>query len=150
MILEGAYTFHGPREMVWDLLRDPDVLIKALPGAKRLARTADDRYEGAMRVGVGPVTAAEWTVVVELSDAQPFDQYDMTVDAKGTLGFARGHGTVRLEDDGDGATRMRYRAELQIGGKIASVGQRMLDTVAKMMTTQGLDALNRELVARLT
>lgn len=149
MILEGEYTFNGPRETVWELLLDPAVLIKALPGAKRLDRTGDDRYEGVMRVGVGPVTAAEWTALVTIKDKQPVDSYAMTVDAKGTLGFARGEGTVRLEEADGGTTRMTYRAELQIGGKIAGVGQRMLETVGKMMTKQSLDALNRELGERL-
>lgn len=150
MLLEGEYTFNGPRETVWELLLDPAVLVKALPGAKRLEKTGDDRYEGVMRVGVGPVTAAEWTATVTIKDKQPVESYAMTVDAKGTLGFARGAGTVRLEEPDAGSTRMMYRAELQVGGKIAGVGQRMLETVGKMMTRQGLDALNRELTTRLS
>jgi carbon monoxide dehydrogenase subunit G len=150
MLLEGEYTFNGPRETVWDLLLDPEVLVKALPGAKRLEKTGEDRYEGVMRVGVGPVTAAEWTATVTIEHKQPVESYAMSVDAKGTLGFARGAGTVRLEEQDAGTTRMIYRAELQIGGKIAGVGQRMLETVGKMMTRQGLDALDRELTSRLS
>ena len=72
----------------------------------------------------------------------------MQVDSKGALGFTRGSATVNL-DEVEGGTRMRYHADLSIGGKVAGVGQRLLDQVAKMMTKQGLDALNKELEARL-
>lgn len=149
MIIEGSFTFNGPRETVWELLQDPEVLVKALPGARKLERAGEDRFEGVMKVGVGPVTAAEWNATVVLEDKQPFDSYGMSVDAKGTLGFARGKGVVKLEPMEGDVTRMTYRADLQIGGKIAGVGQRLLDAVAKMMTKQGLDALDKELAARL-
>ena len=72
----------------------------------------------------------------------------MQVDSKGPLGFTRGTANVEL-DEVDGGTRMRYHADLSIGGKVAGVGQRLLDQVAKMLTKQGLDHLNRELESRL-
>ena len=56
MTLSGTYSFNGPRARVWELLQDPEVLAKALPGTERLARTAEDRYDGVMKVSVGPVT----------------------------------------------------------------------------------------------
>lgn len=149
MILEGSFTFDGPRETVWGLLQDPDVLVKALPGAKRLARAGEDRYEGVMQVGVGPVTAAEFSVTVTLADKVPPERYAMQVDGQGGLGFAHGTAHVALAPHGNGGTLMTYRAELRVGGKIAAVGQRLLDSVAKLMTRQGLEALNRELAARL-
>jgi carbon monoxide dehydrogenase subunit G len=72
----------------------------------------------------------------------------MQVDSKGALGFTRGTATVNL-DEVEGGTRMRYHADLSVGGKVAGVGQRLLDQVAKMLTKQGLDALNKELESRL-
>lgn len=150
MIVEGEFSFPAPRETVWDLLQDPDVLAKALPGTQKLVRVAEDSYEGVMRVGVGPVTAAQWTVAMSLSDKVAPRSYTLHVDGKGTLGFTRGSARVELSDGDDGAsTRMSYRADLQIGGKVAGVGQRLLDQVSKLMTKQGLEALNRELGARL-
>ena len=149
MIVEGTFTFQGPRETVWELLQNPDVLVKSLPGAKRLVRAGEDRFEGVMQVGVGPVTAAEFTVAVTLKDKVPPQHYAMEVDSKGTLGFTRGSARVELEVLADGGTLMKYTAELQVGGKIAAVGQRLLDQVAKLMTRQGLEALNQELRARL-
>jgi len=149
VIVEGAFTFEGPREAVWDLLQNPDVLVKALPGAKRLVRSGEDRYEGVMRVGVGPVTAAEFAVAVAVRDKVPPQRYALDVDSKGAVGFTRGTARVELEALADGRTRLKYTAELQVGGKIAGLGQRLLDQAAKLMTRQGLEALNQELRTRL-
>jgi carbon monoxide dehydrogenase subunit G len=148
MIVTGEHTFPGPRERVWTLLQDPDVLVKAMPGAKRLSITGDGTYEGVVRIGVGPVTAAEWRLSVELHDRDEPASYVMHVDTKGPLGFTRGTATVALVEVDEG-TRMLYHADLSVGGKVASVGQRLLDQVAKMLTKQGLNALNKEMEARL-
>jgi len=148
MLIQGTFVFNGPRELVWELLQDPDVLIKALPGAQKLERVEGNRYQGSMRVGVGPVTAAEWTVQVDLHDLSPPESYRMQIESRGPLGFTRGSANVDLAVQG-AATLMEYRADLQIGGKVAGVGQRLLDQVARMMTKHGLDALSRELEARL-
>ena len=148
MIVDGEHTFPGPRQTVWDLLQDPEVLSKAMPGARKLHLTGDGTYEGVIRIGVGPVTAAEWSLNVALKDRVEPASYVMHVDGKGALGFTRGSATVNL-DEVDGGTRMRYHADLSVGGKVAGVGQRLLDQVAKMVTRQGLDALNKELEARL-
>ncbi len=150
MIVDGEHTFPAPRTAVWALLQDPEVLQKAMPGARHLAATGDGTYEGAIRVGVGPVTAAEWSLNVELQDRVPPESYVMAIDSRGTLGFTRGRATVRLEEaEGGAATRMLYSADLQVGGKVAGVGQRLLDQVAKMMTRQGLGAMQKELERRL-
>jgi uncharacterized protein len=149
MILDGEHTFNGPRQTVWNLLQDPEVLAKAMPGARKLVRTGDGTYEGVIRIGVGPVTAAEWTLNVSIREPVEPESYVMQVESKGALGFTRGTADVNLDEVDGGATRMRYHADLSIGGKVASVGQRLLDQVAKMMTKQGLDALNRELESRL-
>ncbi len=149
MIIDGEFTFPAPRETIWRLLRDPEVLVKAMPGAKRLDYVGDSRYEGVLRIGVGPVTAAEWALTVVLSDEVEPESYTMQVDSKGPLGFTRGNAQVALEEEEGPATRMRYRADLQIGGRVAGVGQRLIDQVARLMTRQGLEALNREVVARV-
>jgi CO/xanthine dehydrogenase FAD-binding subunit/carbon monoxide dehydrogenase subunit G len=148
MIVDGEHTFPGPRETVWGLLQDPEVLAKAMPGARRLTLTGPGAYQGVIRIGVGPVTAAEWSLNVTLADQVPPESYVMLVDSKGALGFTRGQATVNL-DEVAGGTRMRYHADLSVGGKVAGVGQRLLDQVARMLTKQGLDALNKELEARL-
>jgi carbon monoxide dehydrogenase subunit G len=149
MILTGSYTFNGPRAAVWDLLQDPTVLAKALPGTKTLTRTADDQYQGVMKVSVGPVTAAEFAVNVELKDKVPPEKFSMQIDGKGAVGFTKGTATIDLQEQPGPVTVMNYSSDVQIGGKIAGVGQRLLESVGKMMTKQALEALNRELQSRL-
>jgi uncharacterized protein len=150
MILNGTFTFKGPRLVVWDLLQDPAVLAKALPGTKTLTKTADDHYEGVMKVSVGPMTAAEFTVIVELKDKVAPEKFSMHIDGKGGVGFTSGVATIALEELPGPLTVMTYSSDVQIGGRIAGLGQRLLESASKMMTRQALDALEKELQARLT
>ena len=149
MNLTGTFTFNGPRDVVWDLLQDPVVLAKVLPGTERLTQAGEDRYEGVMKVSIGPMTAAVFTATVTLQDKVAPERYTMLIDAKGNVGFARGSAAVQLTAQPDGGTLMEYTSDVHVGGRIASVGQRLLDSVAKMMMRQALEALNKELCARL-
>ena len=150
MILTGTFTFNGPRAAVWDLLQDPAVLAKALPGTKSLTKTAEDRYQGVMKVSVGPMTAAEFAVNVELTDKVAPEKFSMHIDGKGAVGFTKGTATIALREESGPVTVMQYSSDVQIGGKIAAVGQRLLESVGKMMTKQALESLNKELQARLS
>lgn len=149
MILSGTYTFNGPRTAVWDLLQDPAVLAKALPGTKTLTQTSEDHYEGVMKVSVGPVTAAEFAMKVELRDKVPPERFSMHIDGKGGVGFTKGVATIELQEQPGPVTVMTYSSDMQVGGKIAAVGQRLLESVGKMMAKQSLEALEKELQARL-
>ena len=149
MNLTGTYTFDGPRPVVWELLQDPVVLAKALPGTERLTLTSEDRFEGVMKVSVGPVTAAKFDVVVMLNDKLPPQRFHMQIEGKGGVGFTRGTASVELAEQPENRTLMTYNSDVQVGGKIASVGQRLIESVGKMMMRQALDALARELRARL-
>ena len=149
MILSGTFTFEGPRDRVWELLQDPVVLAKALPGTKTLTQVGEDRYQGVMKVSVGPVNAAEFAVNVELKDKVAPERFAMTIDGKGGVGFTKGSATIELAEQPGPATVMTYTSDVQIGGRIAAVGQRLLETVGRMMTRQALEALNTELKARL-
>jgi len=148
MILEGTHTFNGRPETIWPLLLDAEVIAKAMPGAKELVRTAPDRYHGRMVVTVGPITAAEFDLDVGIAEQDPPRRLVMTVDSKGRFGFAQGKARVELEAQ-DGGTRMGYQAELQVGGKIGSVGQRLLDVVGRVLMRKGLEALGEEVERRL-
>jgi uncharacterized protein len=149
MILSGTFTFEGPRTRVWEILQDPEVLAKALPGTKTLVKVGDDRYQGVMKVSVGPMSAAEFAINVELRDKIPPESFAMMIDGTGAVGFTKGSATVALEEQPGPVTVMTYTSDVQIGGRIAAVGQRLLESVGKMMTRQALNALNTELKARL-
>jgi carbon monoxide dehydrogenase subunit G len=148
MLIESEFMFDVPPEVVYDGLLDPDILASALPGTDRLDLTGEDRYEGEMEASVGPVTAARFSVVVELKDKVRPESFDMHVDGKGKAGFVNGIAKVAFEAK-NGGTVMKYRADLQVGGRVASVGQRLLESVGKMMSKQGLEAVSRSIDARL-
>jgi carbon monoxide dehydrogenase subunit G len=150
VIVEGDYTFPAAREVIWGLLLDPEVIAKTMPGTHVLTRVAEDRFEGKMRVGIGSITAAEFELSVTLADVVAPERYTMQIDGRGRFGFTRGSAEVSLAPDGTSAsTVMHFKADMQVGGKIAGLGQRLLDSVSKMMTRQGLEALSRELNRRL-
>ena len=147
MKLAGEYVFDGSREEVWELVRDPEVLATALPGAQDLNQVSESEYQGQMSIRVGPVSGT-FSGKVVVSDEVPPESYTLAVEGRGAPGFAQGTGNVNLVDQGDGTTLMNYEGDVQIGGKLAGVGQRMLETVSKSMTRQGLETLNQALQAR--
>jgi carbon monoxide dehydrogenase subunit G len=146
--LAGEFTFDGPQEAVWEMLRDPEVLAAALPGAKSLDRVSESEYEGEMDIRVGPVGGV-FSGRVVVSNEQPPDRCTLTVEGKGSPGFVKGSGDIQLAAQEGGTTLMQYEGDLQIGGRLASVGQRMLDTASKSMVNQGLETINAALQARL-
>lgn len=146
MKLEGNYTFDAPRDVVWDMFFDPQVLAKTMPGCEKLDRIGENSFEGRMRVQVGPVQGIFKGTVV-LSDLQEPETYHMQVDGQGPSGFMKGEGDVRLEETDEG-TVMHYVGEAQVGGRIAQVGQRLMESSARAIVKQSLDNLSRQVDAR--
>jgi uncharacterized protein len=156
VIVEGTYTFPAKREVIWEMLLDPAVIAKTMPGATEMVKVTHEKYAGKLRIGIGAITAAEFQVSVVLADVVAPEHYTMLIDGQGKFGFTRGSALVELTPDGaaSGAggapgTAMHFRADMQVGGKIAGVGQRLLDSVSKLLTRQGLEALAREVTQRL-
>lgn len=147
MKLEGSYTFEAPRDVVWQALLDPEVLAKVMPGCEKLEQVGDNEYEGMIKIKVGPVQGKFQGKVI-LKDIKEPNSYSMIVDGKGAPGFMKGEGQVKLEEK-NGATIMHYAGQAQVGGKIASVGQRLLDSSAKALTKQSLDGLDRQIQTRV-
>jgi carbon monoxide dehydrogenase subunit G len=148
MKLEGEHVFKGPRQDVWDLIRDPEVLSTCLPGTQSLNKISDQEYEGNMNVRIGPVSGTFAGKLFVTNEKAP-ESCTLTVDGRGAPGFGKGVGNVRFTDNGDGTTLMNYDGDLQVGGTLASVGQRMLDSVSKSMIRQGFEALDSALAARM-
>ena len=148
MRLEGTYVFAAPRPAVWDALMDPTVLAGALPGGEQMEKLGDNDYKAAMNVKVGPVQG-KFEGKIVLSDIVPLTQYTMKVDGQGAPGFVSGEGTLLLEDHDDGGTLLRYGGDVQVGGRIAGVGQRLIESTARSMTRQGLTALDQMIQLRL-
>jgi carbon monoxide dehydrogenase subunit G len=132
MKFEGSHDVPAPRQTVWEAFLDPDRLKKAIPGCEKLEAIGPDEYKATMKVGVGGVKGT-FEGKVKLSEKKPPESYKMAVEGSGGPGFVRGDTVITLSDTDGGGTRVAYSADVQVGGLIASVGQRMLGGVSKMM-----------------
>src|SRR5499425_424574 len=140
MKIEGTTEIAAPRDKVWSGFLDPAVLSKAIPGCEELVAIGPDEYKAVMKVGVGPVKGT-FEGKVRLSDLEPPNKYRMAVEGTGAPGFVRGEASMELSD-ADSGTKVGYNADVQVGGLIASVGQRMLGGVSKMMLDQFFTRMN--------
>src|SRR2546422_1094132 len=134
MKLEGTHFVNAPRDRVYQSLIDPVVLRRCIPGCERLEKTAENTYSTTIRAGVGTIKGV-FTGTVKLEDMRPPEHYRIVVEGKGAPGFLKGSGNLDLEEQGEG-TLIKYTGDLQLGGTIASVGQRMIQGTAKMMASQ--------------
>lgn len=148
MKVEGEHLFKGTAKQVWDLFRDTEVMAAALPGTKKMELVGDNLYEAVMNVRVGPV-AGEFAGQLEISNEDFPHSYRMTVEGRGKPGFMKGSGDVILEEKSPEQTLMKYEGEVQIGGRLAAVGQRLVDTVAKSIISQAFETLDGVLAERV-
>jgi carbon monoxide dehydrogenase subunit G len=146
MKLAGDYLFAAPQALVWDALLDPKVLASVLPGCERLDLTGENQYEGQLQIKVGPVQGS-FLGKVKLRDLNPPTSYSMEVDGRGAPGFVKATAKISLATEGE-STRFSYDADAQVGGKIASVGQRLMESSARAIIKQSLEGLNAAVVAR--
>lgn len=144
MELQGTHQFRAPLPVVWDALLDPAVLSSALPGGDQLERVGDNDYKAAMNVKVGPVQG-RFEGKVTLNDIVLHQGYRMKVSGTGGPGFVNGEGSLSLAENEEG-TLLTYAGDVQVGGRIASVGQRLIDSTAKSIIRQGLKTLDEQLL----
>jgi carbon monoxide dehydrogenase subunit G len=149
MKIEGEYTFDSPRDEVWKVVRDPEALAKCVPGIQSVTKVNDQEFKGEIAVRIGPLSGTFGGRVMVSNEVPPVS-CTLTVEGTGKIGFLKGSGEVMLSEQPDGKTLMKYSGEAQIGGKVASVGQRLFDSVSKGMIKQGLDKLNEILKERRT
>ena len=142
MKLDGEFRFDAPREEVWQSLLDPEVLAQVMPGCEKLELVGENAYEGTLKIKVGPVQG-KFQGKVRLMDLDAPNGYKMEVDGRGAPGFVKADAEVLLADAEGGGTVMTYLSEARVGGKIASVGQRLLDSSAKAIVKQSLEGLNQ-------
>ena len=145
MKIARSYLLPGTPEQVWELLNDPERLVKCLPGCERLEPDGPDRYKVALRIAVAAISGkyAGW---VELSEKNPPKSMRMRLEGKGVPGFMKGEGRLELADK-HGQTDVRYTGEAQVGGMIAAVGQRMIEAVARRIIQQFFESVAAQLKA---
>jgi uncharacterized protein len=145
MKIEGAHTIKAPRELLYRLMIDPEILLRCVPGCQSLEAAGDDSYKMTLKAGVGSIKGG-FTGSIKLEEMREPEHYKMIVDAKGPAGFLKGEGLIDLTEQAEG-TVVNYTGETSVGGTIAGVGQRMVQSTAKMMAGQFFAAIEAEAVA---
>ncbi|HEV8588837.1 MAG TPA: carbon monoxide dehydrogenase subunit G [Pyrinomonadaceae bacterium] len=142
MKINATYEIHAPRERVFEALTQPEILRRCIPGCESLEKIDENAYAATLKAGVGAIKGT-FKGEVRLEDMRPHEHYRIVVQGKGAVGFAKGSADFDLEEK-DGGTLIKYSGEMQIGGTIAGVGQRMIEGAAKMMAAKFFSALEVE------
>jgi uncharacterized protein len=131
MTMAGEAVLPAPKDKVWAALNDPEVLKRCIPGCESLERDGDNAFQAVAKVAVGPVKAT-FKGRVTLNDIDPPNGYRIVGEGQGGVaGFAKGGAKVALADADAGQTRLAYDVEAQVGGKLAQLGGRLINGVAK-------------------
>jgi carbon monoxide dehydrogenase subunit G len=144
--ITGSYTIDAPRDQVWAALNDMDVLARIVPGCERLEQTGENEYEGTVKIGIQTIKGT-YSGKIRLEDIQPPQHYKLVAAGRSANGVVDGAGTVDLAEQ-DGKTVLTYGGDAQIGGTLASVGQRLIEGASKQMINQSLKALVEQIAAR--
>ena len=135
MTMTGEVQLPASRQVVWEKLNDPAVLKSCIPDCEELDKSGDNEFQAVAKMKVGPVSA-RFKGRVTLSDLDPPNGYKITGEGEGGVaGFAKGGATVNLQDK-DGGTLLVYNVEAQIGGKLAQLGQRLINGSAKKLADE--------------
>jgi len=135
MTMTGEVQLPATRDVVWSKLNDPDVLKACIPGCEELEKSGDNEFRATAKMKVGPVSA-RFKGRVTLSDFDPPNSYRISGEGEGGVaGFAKGGAVVALADK-DGDTLLTYNVEAQIGGKLAQLGQRLINGSAKKLADE--------------
>ncbi|KND17325.1 carbon monoxide dehydrogenase [Pannonibacter phragmitetus] len=135
MDMTGEYRIPAPRTDVWNALNDPDVLKACIPGCESLEMTSPTEMTAAVTAKIGPVKA-KFQGAVTLENLNPPESYTIAGEGKGGVaGFAKGSADVHLAEDG-GDTILTYTVKAQVGGKLAQLGSRLIDSTARKMADE--------------
>ncbi|MBC7149461.1 MAG: carbon monoxide dehydrogenase subunit G [Rhizobium sp.] len=133
MDMSGSERIEAPVETVWQALNDPEILRQAIPGCESLDKTSDTTMTAKVVLKVGPIKA-KFEGAVELQNLNPPFSYTIAGEGKGGLaGFAKGGADVSLAADGADATILTYTVKAEVGGKIAQLGSRLIDSTSKKL-----------------
>jgi carbon monoxide dehydrogenase subunit G len=142
MKIEGTHTISAPRPHVFAALVDPAILQKCIPGCEQLVKTEENKYNAKLSAGVGPIKGV-FTATVSLENVKAPEHYKLVVEGKGQPGFVKGSGELNLAEAVEG-TLIQYTGEVNVGGLLASVGQRMIQSAANMLAEKFFASLESE------
>jgi carbon monoxide dehydrogenase subunit G len=144
MDITGTQTIAAPRQRVWDALNDPDILKRSLPGCESVERASEEEFKVIMSAAIGPLRA-RFKGLLKMSEVQAPESCTMVFEGQGgAVGFGRGNSSVKLTES-NGQTELTYIAKAQVGGKLAQVGSRLIDSVARKMADDFFKAFNAQL-----
>ena len=146
MKVAGSYTVPATRERAYALLHDPVVLAKCMPGCEALDKISENEYAMRMKMLLGSMSGL-FEGKVKLAEANPPSSFRLMVTGTGKIGFMNGEGLLTLAD-AEGQTSVHYEGDVQVGGTIASVGQRLIDTTSKMLIKRFFEKLSKEASAK--
>lgn len=142
MKVAGTHEVAAPPDRVYALLQDPTVLAKCIPGCEGLDRVADNDYAMRMKMGIGSVSG-RFDGKVQITDTVPPQSFRMLVQGQGGIGFMKGDGVIALAAR-NGGSSVTFNGEVHVGGAIANVGQRLIETTAKMIIRRFFEKLDGE------
>ena len=144
MNIKTDHVFQVPRQQLWDLLLDAKRLANCIPGCEKMQEDGPDQYTAILKVGVASVKGT-YTGRVELRDKQPPSHYKLAVEGKAAPGYVRGLAAMDLAEQGPRETRLTVNGDVEVGGLIASVGQRFLSGIAVQMAKLFFKNIEKEL-----
>jgi uncharacterized protein len=139
MEVKATYSFDAPAGRVWNALMDPATVCSCIPGCRGLRPAGENRYETELSVAVSVVTGT-FKGSIALEDQGPNRSYKLVVEGSGAAGFVRGHSIITLNEEA-GKTLVDVAGDVQVGGAVARVGQRLLSGVSKMMMDRFFECL---------
>jgi carbon monoxide dehydrogenase subunit G len=139
MKIAGSHTLALPPERAYQMMQDPEVLARTMPGCESLEKTGEDEYRMKMKMALAAVSGS-FEGKVKIADRQPPSSFKLIVEGNGKIGFMKGEGLLKFAPSGEG-TEVNYEGDVQVGGTIAAVGQRLIDATAKMMIKRFFDKL---------
>ena len=146
MKIAGNYTINAPQDQVWAALNDIEVLARIVPGCERLEQTGENEFRGTVKIGIQSIKGT-YSGRIRLEDIQPPRHYRLVANGRSANGVVDGSGTVDLVEQ-DGKTILSYTGDAQIGGTLASVGQRLIEGASRQMINQSLKALAEQIAER--
>lgn len=141
MKISGSHTLPLSAEDAYTRMQDPEVLAKCMPGCEKLEKTGENEYAMKMKMTMAAFSGA-FDGSVKIADQNPYESFRLIVEGKGKLGFMKGEGAIHLTPRSDNETDVAYEGDVNVGGPMAAVAQRLMDATSKMMIKRFFDKLS--------
>jgi carbon monoxide dehydrogenase subunit G len=138
--ISGSYSLGVPQDQAYKMMQDPEILARAMPGCEALEKIGEDEYRMKMKMVLASLSGV-FEGKVRIADQTPPSSFRLIVEGSGRPGFIKGDGLLKLAPAASGGTDISYDGDVQVGGTIAAVGQRLLDGTAKILIKKFFDKL---------